>query len=210
MLIIFSGVHRGLLLSLSPGQKNNICEDFFHAQLYAATNPNSQENFDESQPKLTITDDPNNESTPQHPLFVGISTDSDVSFPAEEKNIFFKCAGKNFRVRVPIDKVYLISFSFRSGWFYISTLDDKEKDKLELHYYMSLSSKYVSLTNETLELKYLTIRETLGKSYQHQAYLIDMYRNTLKLGTKDTHVYLKSNIILILHFHFTQYDFVIS
>lgn len=109
-----------------------------------------------------VTDDPTNRGNPTHALVVKKLTIRDRALPDEE-DIFFHCAIKDIRSRIPDEKMYLLSYAFLSRWFYVSTLDNKHENHASLRNYMSISPEYVNLDSKELEEKYVKMRETMGR-----------------------------------------------
>ncbi|KAK7597810.1 hypothetical protein V9T40_010035 [Parthenolecanium corni] len=147
-----------------------LCQDYYHAQLYLE--------LDDYTPYGTIPqiiDDPTNSGDPTHTLHVKKLTIGERGLSNEE-DIFFECAVRNIQRRKPLHDKYFLSFAFRSGWMYVSLLDEENENNLKLDHYMGISPEYEPTENEREEMeeKYFNIRETIGQLAEESPEYVDL------------------------------------
>lgn len=136
-----------------------LCQDYYHAQLYLTLDVYTPYGIISQ-----ITDDPKNSGHPTHTLHVKKLTIGERALMSNEEDIFFECAVRDIQKRKPLHDEYFLSFAFRSGWMYVSLLDEENENHLKLDHYMGISPEYVPTENERekIEEKYFSIRETIG------------------------------------------------
>lgn len=166
----FSGVHRGLLLSLSSAQKNQICFDVFSIKFNLATKVYSGLSVSllEENQRMKVGDEWLYRSEPVHPVSVKKIRPIGGTYEPFNEDLFFKCVLKNYPDGLSLtESEYHVSSAYHPNLMFDgSRLDRWDLSmKVAMRQFILLSPKFVPLDPVDLESQYVTTRRTLSKSY---------------------------------------------
>lgn len=159
------------MLSLSPVQRNLICQDIFSAQLYVHSEKKIVE-VDGERISHLVSDKMNRDNehgVPQHlltavPIVTPVGSTDDIFW-----NLLFYCGGFDFKKRKEaIDETIrwsYFSFAFQTKWFYREIPDWRSSYKYTLmNYFVVLSPDPVKIEQTELEKRFLKVSSIIGKS----------------------------------------------
>lgn len=154
-------MHRGVLLSLSAVQKNDICQDVFSAQLYVISDTEMGTAGIRRLVRDTsrITDQA---EELHHNLMVRKLTFQGIS--ELRTDLTFRCVG-DFTKRNPVrESSFQISFAYQHKWLYSDfSFDAEDFEKLTPLNYILLSPDLVE--KGQLEKRFVNVLHTISKSF---------------------------------------------
>lgn len=153
-----------MLLSLSPEQKHEICEDIYSAQLYA--DPKTKYQADTSQNNLSISDSFSSQESGQrmdYKLYIRYIAADRLPETEVKEDLVMRCFGTKFTWRShPENMWYHVTYAFQTKWLY-SGLRQQEDKRLTFLNFITLSPDYVPIEQAELETYYMNMRRIIGK-----------------------------------------------
>lgn len=157
-----------MLLSLSPEQKNEMCEDFYSVQLYV--NSYIEEQIADTKKTIRLLSDSFTQKTLDEKLKFDIEIRSVVEDfePGLEKKkeLVMRCFGRNFSKRSAGRHLwYHVISAFQPKWLFYGLRKNPRNKLMTLLGFITLSPDLAPLEQSELETNYVTMRRTLSKPH---------------------------------------------